>query len=150
MTFDDSDDDDIPLDKLKKKKVKKSSNDAKKKPLKTTTKPTKTKSSAKPDPAPSSSSTKKRKPASDESPTPNKKIKTESKVRELKKMEKAERLQYAMQSFLWWNAEEPPEGNQWVTMEHAGVSFPEPYVPHGVKMKYDGQPVNLTLVQEEA
>jgi len=35
-------------------------------------------------------------------------------------------------------------------MEHAGVSFPEPYQPHGIKMKYDGQPVELTPLQEEA
>lgn len=154
MTFDDSDDDDnTPLDQLKKKKkkkVKKSSNDATKKAVKSSAKPAKANSAAKPDPAPSSSSSKKRKPATTESSTPNKKVKTEAKVRELKKMEKAERLQYAMQSFLWWNAEEPPEGNQWVTMEHAGVSFPDPYVPHGVKMNYDGKPVDLTVAQEEA
>ena len=71
-------------------------------------------------------------------------------MKELKKMDKAERLQHAMQSFLWWDAEEPPEGCQWRTMEHAGVSFPEPYVPHGVKMLYNGQPVDLTPEQEEA
>lgn len=68
----------------------------------------------------------------------------------LKKLEKTERLQYAMQSFLWWNAKEPPEGCQWVTMEHAGVSFPEEYQPHGVKMLYEGKPVDLTPPQEEA
>lgn len=68
----------------------------------------------------------------------------------LKKLEKAERLQYAMQSFLWWNAKEPPEGCQWLTMEHAGVSFPDPYEPHGVKMKYNGKPIDLNPVQEEA
>ena len=68
----------------------------------------------------------------------------------LKKLEKTERLQYAMQSFLWWDAPEPPEGCQWVTMEHAGVSFPEPYAPHGVKMLYDGQEVDLNPHEEEA
>jgi len=68
----------------------------------------------------------------------------------LKKLDRAERLQYAMQAFLWWNSTEPPEGCQWVTMEHAGVSFPEPYTTHGIKMKYDGQPVDLTPLQEEA
>jgi DNA topoisomerase-1 len=71
-------------------------------------------------------------------------------TKELKKLEKADRLQHAMQSFLWWNAKEPPEGCQWVTMEHAGVSFPEPYKPHGVKLLYDGKPIDLTPVQEEA
>ncbi|KAL3912755.1 MAG: hypothetical protein SGARI_000992, partial [Bacillariaceae sp.] len=70
--------------------------------------------------------------------------------KELKKLEKSERLQFAMQSFLWWNAPEPPEGSQWVTMEHAGVSFPEPYRPHGVKMLYEGKPIDLSPVEEEA
>ena len=55
-----------------------------------------------------------------------------------------------MQSFLWWNAVEPPGGCQWVTMDHAGVSFPELYKPHGVKMLYDGQPVDQTPMQAEA
>lgn len=87
-----------------------------------------------PDAAPTSSS------------SPAKKAKTKG----LKKLDRAERLQYAMQAFLWWNAKEPPEGCQWLTMEHAGVSFPEAYVPHGIKMKYDGQPVDLTPAQEEA
>jgi DNA topoisomerase-1 len=72
------------------------------------------------------------------------------KPRVLKKLDKAERLQYAMQSFLWWNAKEPPPGCQWGTMEHCAVSFPEPYVPHGIKLKYDGQDVVLTPAQEEA
>jgi DNA topoisomerase I len=72
------------------------------------------------------------------------------KTRELKKLDKTERLQHAIQSFLWWDAKSPPEGYQWVTMEHAGVSFPEPYVPHGVKMLYNGKPVDLTPLEEEA
>jgi hypothetical protein len=33
---------------------------------------------------------------------------------------------------------------------YLGVSFPEPYVPHGVKMKYDGKDVDLNPVEEEA
>jgi len=70
--------------------------------------------------------------------------------KELKKLDKAERLQYAMQSFLWWNAKEPPAGCQWVKMEHSGVSFPDPYMPHRVRMKYDGKPVDLNPTQEEA
>ena len=35
-------------------------------------------------------------------------------------------------------------------MEHAGVSFPEEYVPHGVKLLYNGEPIDLTPDQEEA
>lgn len=84
-----------------------------------------------------------------------KKVKVENgsgttKKKGLKKLDKTDRLQYAMQSFLWWDAQEPPEGCQWRTMEHAGVSFPEPYEPHGVKMKYDGIEIELTPEQEEA
>jgi DNA topoisomerase IB len=70
--------------------------------------------------------------------------------RELKKLDRTERLTYAMQSFLWWDAVDPPAGCQWVTMEHAGVAFPEKYQPHGVRLLYDGQPVSLTPEQEEA
>lgn len=120
---------------------------------------------AKPDKAPSSSSDQKRKKdkdakkrkaesSSDKKPAA-KKVKTENgaangKKKKLKELDKTERLTFAMQSFLWWDAEEPPEGCQWRTMEHAGVSFPEAYVPHGVKMKYDGEEVELTPLQEEA
>lgn len=135
--MDSSDEDDQPLVKIKKKK----------------------KSPAKPDSAKSSSATKKKRKREssavpDEAPSSSsKKSKTNgssSATKQLKKLEKTERLQYAMQAFLWWDAKEPPEGCQWVTMEHAGVSFPEDYVPHGVKMLYDGQPVDLTPAQEEA
>lgn len=100
----------------------------------------------------SSGATKRKRPQEPESVSSStpKKSKTVEKGKTLKKRDKAERLQYAMQAFLWWNAEEPPEGCQWNTMEHAGVSFPENYVPHGVKMHYDGEPVDLTPVEEEA
>jgi DNA topoisomerase-1 len=37
----------------------------------------------------------------------------------------------------------------WNTLEHAGVLFPPEYEPHGVKMLYDGVPVDLTPEQEE-
>ncbi|KAM0866765.1 hypothetical protein ACQ4PT_042433 [Festuca glaucescens] len=38
---------------------------------------------------------------------------------------------------------------KWSTLEHNGVTFPPPYKPHGVKMLYSGQPVDLTPEQEE-
>eukprot|EP00892_Ulva_mutabilis_P005132 jgi/Ulvmu1/2991/UM015_0031.1 len=38
---------------------------------------------------------------------------------------------------------------KWATLEHGGVLFPPEYVPHGVKLKYDGVPVDLTPEQEE-
>jgi DNA topoisomerase-1 len=39
-------------------------------------------------------------------------------------------------------------GKKWTTLEHNGVMF-SPYKPHGVKMLYNGQPVDLTPEQEE-
>jgi DNA topoisomerase-1 len=65
-------------------------------------------------------------------------------------MDKAERISHGMQAYLWWNANDPPKGCQWSKMEHAGVSFPEPYIPHNVKMLYDGNDVTLSPVEEEA
>lgn len=38
---------------------------------------------------------------------------------------------------------------KWNTLEHGGVLFPPEYAPHGVKLKYDGIPVDLTPEQEE-
>ena len=104
----------------------------------------KKKVAVKPDPAPSSS---KRKKDQDDNTKSPKKAKNE---RQLKKLDKTERLQYAMQAFLWWEAPVLAEGMNWSTMEHSGVSFPEEYQPHGVKMLYDGEPVDLTPAQEEA
>ena len=103
----------------------------------------------KPDPAPSSNGIekKKRKKPVDEGDKSPKKVKVE---RQLKKLDKTERLQYAMQAFLWWEAPILAEGMNWSVMEHSGVSFPEEYKPHGVKMLYEGQPVDLTPAQEEA
>lgn len=37
----------------------------------------------------------------------------------------------------------------WDTLRHCGVLFPPEYQPHGVKMLYDGNPVDLTPEQEE-
>ncbi|KAJ4981779.1 hypothetical protein NE237_032616 [Protea cynaroides] len=41
------------------------------------------------------------------------------------------------------------EGQKWASLVHNGVIFPPPYKPHGIKMLYNGQPVNLTTEQEE-
>ncbi|KAK3122750.1 hypothetical protein QOZ80_8AG0617660 [Eleusine coracana subsp. coracana] len=40
-------------------------------------------------------------------------------------------------------------GKKWTTLVHNGVIFPPPYKPHGVKMLYNEQPVDLTPEQEE-
>lgn len=79
-----------------------------------------------------------------------KKSPTKKPPRSLKKLEKAERISHGMQSFLWWDAPNPPKGCQWSSMDHAGVCFAEPYVPHGVKFKYNGKEVDLNAEEEEA
>ena len=38
---------------------------------------------------------------------------------------------------------------KWTTLMHSGVLFPPEYVAHGIKMTYDGKPVDLTSDQEE-
>lgn len=38
---------------------------------------------------------------------------------------------------------------KWTTLSHSGVLFPSEYSAHGVKMNYDGKPVDLTSEQEE-
>lgn len=38
---------------------------------------------------------------------------------------------------------------RWETLEHNGVIFAPPYEKHGVKMLYDGKPVELNAKQEE-
>lgn len=38
---------------------------------------------------------------------------------------------------------------KWTTLVHSGVIFPPPYQRHGVKMLYNGKPVDLTPDQEE-
>lgn len=51
----------------------------------------------------------------------------------------------------WWNEDNSGEesGNKWDKLAHNGVLFPDAYVPHGVKLLYNGNPVNLTDEQEE-
>eukprot|EP00250_Pteridium_aquilinum_P014105 c21783_g1_i1 orf=141-2135(+) len=40
-------------------------------------------------------------------------------------------------------------GQKWTSLEHNGVIFPPFYQSHGIKMLYEGKPVDLTLEQEE-
>ena len=165
---DDDDDDDAPLSqmiKLKKAKKKSKSRDGDddgKKPNKKKEKSSDGKKESQKRKATSSDSSpapppkkKKTKIKAEENATTPTKTKTQSSSntnnnKQLKKLDKTERLQYAMQSFLWWNAPEPPEGCQWTSLEHAGVAFPEPYTPHGIPLYYNSHPVKLTPMQEEA
>ena len=59
----------------------------------------------------------------------------------------------------WWekppeeendkNSEDEEENKKWTHMEHNGVLFPPEYEPHGIKIKYKGEPIELTPEQEE-
>eukprot|EP00815_Leptocylindrus_aporus_P003941 CAMPEP_0116075842 /NCGR_PEP_ID=MMETSP0322-20121206/16875_1 /TAXON_ID=163516 /ORGANISM="Leptocylindrus danicus var. apora, Strain B651" /LENGTH=820 /DNA_ID=CAMNT_0003565977 /DNA_START=153 /DNA_END=2615 /DNA_ORIENTATION=- len=71
-------------------------------------------------------------------------------LRKLKELDMADRLNAAMQAYLWWEAPTLKAGEQWLSMEHAGVCFADDYEPHGIKMKYDGQEVELSSAEEEA
>ncbi|KAG0201384.1 DNA topoisomerase 1 [Mortierella sp. GBA30] len=54
----------------------------------------------------------------------------------------------------WWlnqdaKNEDEDDSVKWTTLHHNGVYFPPEYVPHGVKMKYDGNPITLHPAVEE-
>lgn len=42
------------------------------------------------------------------------------------------------EEYKWWLEEEKEGGVKWDTLQHAGPLFPPDYVPHNVKMNYDG------------
>ena len=47
-------------------------------------------------------------------------------------------------------ARKPQGGDKrWTTLHHSGVLFPPEYEVHGIKMLYEGKPVDLTPEQEE-
>ena len=53
-------------------------------------------------------------------------------------------------SFKWWEQQlEFDDSIKWNLLEHHGVYFPPDYVPHHVKMLYDGQEVELDAESEE-
>ncbi|OAD71481.1 hypothetical protein PHYBLDRAFT_182020 [Phycomyces blakesleeanus NRRL 1555(-)] len=86
--------------------------------------------------------------------TTAKKAKTaEPAVKETKKSKKAKEEEEE-EVYRWWEedsqkAEDGDDSIKWTTLEHNGVLFPPEYVPHGVKMKYDGKPITLTPEAEE-
>ena len=66
-----------------------------------------------------------------------------------KNLNTTQQLDRAMKAFRWWEAPELPKGQHWTTLEHHGVHFPPAYTPHGIKLVYDGNEVDLTPAQEE-
>lgn len=54
--------------------------------------------------------------------------------------------------YRWWeesNIEANDGTIKWSTLEHNGLYFPPPYDPHGVRMLYDGKPLDLVPECEE-
>jgi len=50
----------------------------------------------------------------------------------------------------WWlEKKDEDEGIKWSTLKWNGVLFPPAYEPHGIKLYYNGEPVDLTPEQEE-
>jgi DNA topoisomerase I len=73
----------------------------------------------------------------------------EKKVPKSKSLRKSERLEEARKAYKWWEAPKLENGVNWIHLEHAGICFAPPYVPHGVPLHYNGEPVTLTPPQEE-
>ena len=40
-------------------------------------------------------------------------------------------------------------GIKWATLEHRGVTFPQAYVPHGAKLLFKGEPIEIKPEVEE-
>ncbi|KAG0006218.1 DNA topoisomerase 1 [Entomortierella chlamydospora] len=75
---------------------------------------------------------------------------SKSKVKKVKKEEEEEEEDDDENENAWWlNNTEQDDTVKWKTLSHNGVYFPPPYVPHGVKMLYDGKPVTLAPEVEE-
>jgi DNA topoisomerase-1 len=66
-----------------------------------------------------------------------------------KGIKKLDRLEEARKAFKWWEAPKLKDGVHWKSLEHTGVVFAPPYEKHNVPLYYDGNPVQLTLEQEE-
>ncbi|ORY95748.1 hypothetical protein BCR43DRAFT_311936 [Syncephalastrum racemosum] len=67
------------------------------------------------------------------------------------KKSKAKKEEEQAEIYRWWEEQKENEDDsiKWTTLEHQGVLFPPEYVPHGVKMKYDGKPISLSPEAEE-
>uniref|UniRef100_A0A7S2JNM3 DNA topoisomerase I n=1 Tax=Cyanoptyche gloeocystis TaxID=77922 RepID=A0A7S2JNM3_9EUKA len=86
-----------------------------------------------------------------------KKPKDESEEEEEAREKKLTKLQLEEKHiYKWWTPEEQAiikmkekKGIKWITLEHNGLLFPPEYEPHGVKMLYNGKPIELTPAAEE-
>jgi DNA topoisomerase I len=104
----------------------------------------------------------------------DKEVVSKAPAKRAKELKPLEAVEKAMKAYKWWEvrlfalvacagvflfhrssslgfmqSQPLPDGIKWRTMEHNGVIFPPPYKPHGVRMLYNGAPVDLTPEQEE-
>lgn len=80
------------------------------------------------------------------SKTSKSEVKNESgRIKKVKKEESEEEEE----RYEWWHQQREDDTVKWDTLSHNGVCFPPEYVPHGIKMKYDGIPVTLPPQAEE-
>jgi len=66
-----------------------------------------------------------------------------------KEATRVEKLDLAMKAFKWWEAPELEEGILWRYLEHNGIIFPPEHKVHGIKLLYEGEPLDLSPEQEE-
>ncbi|TFK54480.1 hypothetical protein OE88DRAFT_1806192 [Heliocybe sulcata] len=80
-----------------------------------------------------------------------KKEESEQPEKKAKGRKKKEETEEPDEVYKWWEKEANESGEKWQTLEHNGVFFPPPYepLPHHVKMRYNGQDVNLPPESEE-
>ncbi|MBA0561599.1 hypothetical protein Golob_018410, partial [Gossypium lobatum] len=70
----------------------------------------------------------------------------------LKKLNKKSKKEFKNSKYIKSTKVSPSSGDgqkKWSTLVHNGVIFPPPYKPHGIKLLYDGRPIDLTPEQEE-
>ncbi|PJF17683.1 hypothetical protein PSACC_02504 [Paramicrosporidium saccamoebae] len=53
------------------------------------------------------------------------------------------------EEYRWWEEQDNDGSVKWTTLEHHGLYFPPLYEPHGVKMLYNGKPIELEPEAEE-
>ncbi|KAK9702291.1 DNA topoisomerase 1 [Basidiobolus ranarum] len=53
------------------------------------------------------------------------------------------------ETYKWWEDSNQDNTIKWNTLQHNGVLFPPDYIPHGVKMKYEGKVIELLPEAEE-
>ncbi|KAJ3295349.1 DNA topoisomerase 1 [Rhizoclosmatium sp. JEL0117] len=93
----------------------------------------------------------KRKAESDDAPSKKKKAAVKASPKKVKKEdgEEGEGDEDDEEEYEWWVNGLQDGGEKWKTMSHNGPVFPPAYVPHGIKMKYNGVPIALEPDSEE-